>query len=73
MSYILDAIKKSEAERGHGAIPSIQTVHSSSLNYKTDNKQIWPYIIITLLLLNIISLAIYFFYNENMSSGVATQ
>ena len=33
MSYILDALKKSEQERGHGSIPGVQTVHSSSINY----------------------------------------
>ena len=65
MSYILDAIKKSEAERGHGSIPSLQTVHSSSLNYKTDDKQIWPYVIIGLLLLNSAGLIFYFTNNTN--------
>ena len=60
MSYILDAIKKSEAERGHGSIPGLQTVHSSSLSYKTDNKQLWPYVIIGLLLLNFAGLIFYY-------------
>ena len=63
MSYILDAIKKSEAERGHGSIPSLQTVHSSSLNYKTESKQLWPYVIIGLLLLNSAGLIFYFTNN----------
>lgn len=66
MSYILDAIKKSEAERGHGSIPGLQTVHSSSLNYKTERKQLWPYIIIALLLINTTGL-IYYFLNEEQS------
>ena len=65
MSYILDAIKKSEAERGHGSIPGLQTVHSSSLNYKTDSKQIWPYILIVLLLLNFAGIIFYFTSNNN--------
>ena len=69
MSYILDAIKKSEAERGHGSIPSLQTVHSSSLNYKTDDKQIWPYFLIGLLLLNFAALIFYF--TNNSSNTVA--
>lgn len=60
MSYILDAIKKSEAERGHGSIPSLQTVHSSSLSYKTQGRQLWPYILSTLLLLNLAGLFYYF-------------
>ena len=68
MSYILDAIKKSESERGHGSIPGLQTVHSSSLNYKTDNKQIWPYILIGLLLLNFSGLIFYFISDANDES-----
>lgn len=63
MSYILDAIKKSEAERGHGSIPGLQTVHSSSLNYKTGDKQLWPYILIALLIINIVGLGFYFLNN----------
>ena len=70
MSYILDAIKKSEAERGHGSIPGLQTVHSSSLNYKTDNKQLWPYILIGLLLLNFAGL-IYYFTNANKNEALS--
>ena len=65
MSYILDAIKKSEAERGQGSIPSLQTVHSSSQNYKTENKQLWPYALIGLLLLNSAGLIFYFTNNTN--------
>ena len=65
MSYILDAIKKSDAERGHGSIPGLQTVHSSSLNYKTGDRQIWPYILIGLLLLNFAGLILYFTRTNN--------
>lgn len=71
MSYILDAIKKSEAERGHGSIPNLQTVHSSSLSYKTDSKQIWPYILIGLLLLNTAGL-VYYFTNTNNTENIQT-
>ena len=67
MSYILDAIKKSEAERGHGSIPGLQTVHSSSLNYKTEAKQFWPYIIISLLLLNLGGFIFYYFKEQNLT------
>ena len=58
MSYILDALKKSEQERGHGGIPGVQTVHSSSLNY-SNKKVIWPYILIVAVMLNLIAI-IYF-------------
>ena len=53
MSYILDALKKSEQQRGQGAIPNVQTVHSSSLNYRDEKKTYWPYILITAVILNL--------------------
>lgn len=59
MSYILDALKKSEQERGHGNIPNVQTVHSSSLNYRTEKKSYWPYILIAAVLLNLLAI-VYF-------------
>ncbi len=64
MSYILDALKKSEQERGHGSIPGVQTVHSSSLNYRSEKTSYWPYILITAVLINI-ALVIYFIFDKD--------
>jgi len=64
MSYILDALKKSESERGHGAIPGVQTVHSSSINYHQQKKALWPYFLIAAVALNILVIA-YFIYTQN--------
>ena len=66
MSYILDALKKSEQERGHGGIPSVQTLHSSSLNYN-DKKTYWPYILITAVLLNLATI-VYFVLDKDKPS-----
>lgn len=63
MSYILDALKKSEQERGHGNIPDVQTVHSSSLNYRSEKRTYWPYILIAAVLLNLLAI-IYFIVNK---------
>ena len=63
MSYILDALKKSEQERGHGNIPDVQTVHSSSLNYRKEKRTYWPYILITAVILNL-ALIIYFIIDK---------
>jgi len=60
MSYILDALKKSEQDRGNGSIPSIQTVHSSALNYHQGERPLWPWILIAVLIINIFIL-VYFF------------
>jgi len=64
MSYILDALKKSEQERGHGSVPDVQTVHSSSLNYRNEKKAYWPYILIIAVLLNLAAIA-YFIFDKN--------
>ena len=66
MSYILDALKKSEQERGHGGIPGVQTVHSSSLNYN-NKKTYWPYILITAVLLNLVAI-VYFVVDKDRLS-----
>ncbi|MBE9564276.1 MAG: general secretion pathway protein GspB [Proteobacteria bacterium] len=63
MSYILDALKKSEQERGHGNIPDVQTVHSSSLNYRNEKRAIWPYALIAVVSLNLLAIT-YFIVNK---------
>ncbi len=64
MSYILDALKKSEQERGHGNIPDVQTVHSSSLNYRSEKKTYWPYFLIVAVLLNLLAIVYFIFSKE---------
>ena len=64
MSYILDALKKSEQERGNRNIPGVQTVHSSSLNY-TNKKTYWPYFLIAAILLNLIAILYFVFEKDN--------
>lgn len=75
MSYILDALKKSEQERGRGHAPGVQTVHSASINYHNEKKSYWPYILITAVVLNLIAL-IYFIVDKaeptSESSVIAT-
>lgn len=56
MSYILDALKKSEQERGHGSAPNVQTLHSSSLNYHANKTQIWPYFLLAAIIINLAAL-----------------
>jgi len=68
MSYILDALKKSEQQRGHGNIPDVQTVHSSGLNYRSEKKALWPYILVAAVLLNFAAI-VYFIYDRSYLSG----
>ncbi len=52
MSYILDALKKSEEERHQGQVPNLGS--GSTLIYKQNTKPVvWPWFIAALLLLNI--------------------
>lgn len=53
MSYILDALKKSEQERGRGSAPSVQTLHSSGLSYHSDKTQLWPYFLLAAIIINL--------------------
>lgn len=71
MSYILDALKKSEQERGNSNIPSVQTIHSSSLNY-ADKRAIWPYFLVAALLLNLIAILYFVFDQEEVTEDVIT-
>ncbi|MCK4709072.1 MAG: general secretion pathway protein GspB [Gammaproteobacteria bacterium] len=64
MSYILDALKKSEQERGHGNIPDVQTIHSSSLNYRNETRKIWPYILIAAVSLNLLAITYFIISKE---------
>jgi general secretion pathway protein B len=56
MSYILDALKKSEQERGRGSAPSVQTLHSSGLHYHSNKTQLWPYFLLAAIVVNLAAL-----------------
>lgn len=70
MSYILDALKKSEQERGNGAIPGVQTIHSSSINYHQEKRSIWPWLLAILISINLIAV-IYFIQHTNTDENIA--
>lgn len=69
MSYILDALKKSEQQRAHGAIPNVQTVHTSSLNYRDEKKAYWPYILIIAVILNLTAIVYFIIDKDNISEN----
>jgi general secretion pathway protein B len=72
MSYILDALKKSEQERGHGNVPGVQTVHSSSLNYRNDKKALWPYVLIAAVILNLLAI-LYFIVDRDKPTTASAE
>jgi len=73
MSYILDALKKSERERGHGSVPSVQTIHTAGLDYKNEKKQIWPYFLIGAVILNMAALLFFMMSGDETTPALAIQ
>ena len=65
MSYILDALKKSEQERGHGTAPGIQTTHSSSLNYYSNKTHWWPYALVFVIAINLAALLYFVLFKDD--------
>jgi general secretion pathway protein B len=51
MSYILDALKKSERERRQSSMPGPQTLHEN-ISSGSKRRSLWPYLIIAALALN---------------------
>ena len=60
MSYILEALKKSEQERGANGTPGVQTIHSAGLQYTPAAKPLWPYLLAAVITLNVIALIVFF-------------
>ena len=56
MSYILDALKKSEKERQRGTVPDVLTVQDVTKG-EPKKRQVWPYVVLAVLLLNAVVLA----------------
>ncbi len=76
MSYILDALKKSEQERELGQVPTINTVHHA---YPIKAKTAWPWIAGGALLINaVLGGVVYWYINDesrdhvNKEASVAT-
>ncbi len=51
MSYILDALKKSERQRQKGVVPGVLTVQDTAVP-EARGRMVWPYVAVAVLLLN---------------------
>ena len=51
MSFILDALKKLEQKNQQGSVPDLMTVHAP-VQRGPKKRQVWPYLLLTALLLN---------------------
>ena len=70
MSYILDALRKSERERKRGAVPDVLTVQEG-MQQARSRRTLWPVIIVTALCLNI-ALLMWWFAPWTADSGRTT-
>lgn len=59
MSYILDALKKSEKQRQRGAVPGVLTAQDVR-PIETRKRPLWPYLISAVLLLSVALLVLWF-------------
>jgi len=56
MSYILEALKKADQERGMGTVPSLAT--PQEIEHPRTRSPRWPWVVVTLLLVNAVLVAI---------------
>ena len=70
MSYILDALRKSEQERGHGAAPSVQTLHTSGISYHSSKTHLWPYLLLAAIVINLGALMYFIVADDDAEPGV---
>ena len=61
MSYILDALNKSERERTGAKTPRLGTVHHRAEPVSSDSPQRWPLILTIVLILNLAVLTVWYF------------
>jgi general secretion pathway protein B len=67
MSYILDALKKSEQERGHGTAPSVQTLHATGSHYHASKTHWWPYVLLAAIAVNLAALLYFMLIDTDVS------
>lgn len=59
MSYILDALKKSDKQRRKDRVPDLQTIQEINTHPRAKKRPMWPYLLVTILLINIGMLAVW--------------
>jgi general secretion pathway protein B len=77
MSYILDALKKSERKRAQGTVPDLLT-SQEAVSYEPKKKRLWPYLLIAAFLINALAVAWFVPWkstdsNTVMESGTVTK
>jgi len=72
MSYILDALRKSERERRRGSIPDPMTVQEP-LPHEKRKRTVWPFVIMAALLINAVIFGLWFGLRHTQKGPVVGQ
>jgi general secretion pathway protein B len=72
MSYILDALKKSERERRRGSLPDPLTVQEP-LSHEKKRRALWPLVIVVALLINAVIFGLWFGSRYSQKATVVGQ
>jgi cytoskeletal protein RodZ len=72
VSYILDALKKSEQERSRGTIPDIKAIHRPAAIEPKKNSR-WPYVLLIVLLLNAAGLGVWIYQQNRQTTALNSQ
>jgi general secretion pathway protein B len=72
MSYILDALKKSERERRRGSLPDPLTVQEP-LSHEKKGRALWPLVIVAALLINAVIFGLWFGSRYSQKAPVVGQ
>lgn len=59
MSYILDALKKSDKKRQEGKIPDLHTIQIDTAPPEKKKRLFWPYLLLTILIVNGVFLTVF--------------
>ncbi len=72
MSYILDALKKSEQERGRGSAPSVQTLHTIGPDSTTSRTHYWPHVLLFAVFVNLGALLYFIITDTRIDQPIAS-
>lgn len=64
MSYILEALKKSDKKRQEGQVPDLHTVQIDTLPPGPKRGALWPYLLLAVLALNAIALTAFLYFRQ---------
>ena len=65
MSYILEALKKSEQKRKRETVPGLQTIHESEQDNSSQKKALWPWMVLAALCINAVILLVFYPSGQN--------